>query len=697
MTELAAWPCDVVLNGVVGSLGPGADAGGAARRADPRPGQQGVAGRRRPAGEGRGDAAGADRPGRLRALGAGAVPARRRPAARCGGWCVTASGGPFRGRRRDELAEVTPAQALAHPTWNMGPVVTINSATMVNKALEVIEAHELFDVPYADIEVDGAPAVGDPLDGRVHRRLDPRPGQPAGHAAADRARRSAGRTGCPTPPPAVDWTTAHTWEFLPLDDAAFPAVRWPRPPARPGAAGRRSTTPPTRSAWPRSSPAGCRSSASSTPCERVLEEAPDFAEPGTVEDVLAAESWARAHAPGDHRGVGGRSLMAYLLGVVLFALAILISVSLHEAGHMLTAKAFGMKVTRYFVGFGPTLWSFRRGETEYGLKGIPLGGFCKIVGMTPQDDDVEPGRRAARDVALPGVEADDRDVRRLDHPLRARPGRALDHRGLRRPAQPGLPDHRRRRHRPEPAVVAARAVRGAARTRPAPCTAGDPASPATQAGSCATATGSPRSTARRSPPAATCSTRPRPRRPARRTIAYVRDGSRRTTSRRPRRRASARRWTTRRAPPRRSPRSASALRPSRHRSDRRTARSRRSAPPPTSPARWPCGTAHAIAAHPAEGPRPVERDHRRRAGHRTPRSAWSAPAGSAARPWRTTPGMVFFMLFVVAELLHRRVQPAAAAAAGRRPHRHRLVRAGPLLALRPDRPAPTRAGSTTSS
>jgi membrane-associated protease RseP (regulator of RpoE activity) len=83
--------------------------------------------------------------------------------------------------------------------------------------------------------------------------------------------------------------------------------------------------------------------------------------------------------------------MAFLLGVVAFALAILVSVSLHEAGHMLTAKAFGMKVTRYFVGFGPTLWSFRRGETEYGVKGIPLGGFCKIVGMTPQDDDVEPG------------------------------------------------------------------------------------------------------------------------------------------------------------------------------------------------------------------------------------------------------------------------------------------------------------------
>jgi len=79
------------------------------------------------------------------------------------------------------------------------------------------------------------------------------------------------------------------------------------------------------------------------------------------------------------------------LGVVIFALIIFVSVCLHEAGHMGTAKMFGMKVTRYFAGFGPTIWSFRKGETEYGIKAIPLGGFVKIVGMTPQDDDVEPG------------------------------------------------------------------------------------------------------------------------------------------------------------------------------------------------------------------------------------------------------------------------------------------------------------------
>jgi membrane-associated protease RseP (regulator of RpoE activity) len=81
--------------------------------------------------------------------------------------------------------------------------------------------------------------------------------------------------------------------------------------------------------------------------------------------------------------------MAYALGVFLFAVGIIVSVCLHEAGHMYTAKAFGMKVTRYFVGFGPTLWSFRRGETEYGIKAIPAGGFVKIVGMTPAEEDVD--------------------------------------------------------------------------------------------------------------------------------------------------------------------------------------------------------------------------------------------------------------------------------------------------------------------
>jgi membrane-associated protease RseP (regulator of RpoE activity) len=80
------------------------------------------------------------------------------------------------------------------------------------------------------------------------------------------------------------------------------------------------------------------------------------------------------------------TVLAWLFGVVLFALGICLSVALHEAGHMVAAKSFGMKVRRYFIGFGPRIWSFRKGETEYGLKAIPLGGFCDIAGMTAMDE-----------------------------------------------------------------------------------------------------------------------------------------------------------------------------------------------------------------------------------------------------------------------------------------------------------------------
>jgi membrane-associated protease RseP (regulator of RpoE activity) len=78
--------------------------------------------------------------------------------------------------------------------------------------------------------------------------------------------------------------------------------------------------------------------------------------------------------------------MTYLLGVVAFVIALVLSVVLHEAGHFLTAKKFGMKATQFFAGFGPTIWSFRRGETEYGVKALPFGGFVKIVGYTPLEE-----------------------------------------------------------------------------------------------------------------------------------------------------------------------------------------------------------------------------------------------------------------------------------------------------------------------
>ena len=77
--------------------------------------------------------------------------------------------------------------------------------------------------------------------------------------------------------------------------------------------------------------------------------------------------------------------MSYLLGVLIFVVALLVSIMLHEAGHLVTAKAFGMKATKFFIGFGNTLWSFKRGETEYGIKSLPLGGFVDITGRSNLD------------------------------------------------------------------------------------------------------------------------------------------------------------------------------------------------------------------------------------------------------------------------------------------------------------------------
>lgn len=136
---------------------------------------------------------------------------------------LTASGGPFRGRSRDDLAQVTPEQALAHPNFAMGRVITTNSATLVNKGLEVIEAHLLFDIPFERIDVVVHPqqmihSMVEFVDGAVVAQI----GLPTmlvpiamGMAWPDRV------PGAETP---VDWTRASDWRFEPVDDEAFPAI-----------------------------------------------------------------------------------------------------------------------------------------------------------------------------------------------------------------------------------------------------------------------------------------------------------------------------------------------------------------------------------------------------------------------------------------------------------------------------------------
>jgi len=85
--------------------------------------------------------------------------------------------------------------------------------------------------------------------------------------------------------------------------------------------------------------------------------------------------------------------LAYILGIVILVIGIGVSVALHELGHMIPAKKFGVKVPEYFIGFGPKIWSFKRGETEYGVKAIWLGGYVKLVGMLPPARPGRPGRR----------------------------------------------------------------------------------------------------------------------------------------------------------------------------------------------------------------------------------------------------------------------------------------------------------------
>jgi 1-deoxy-D-xylulose-5-phosphate reductoisomerase len=209
---------------------------------------------------------------------------------------LTASGGPFRGRSRAGLAEVTVAEALAHPTWSMGPVVTINSATLVNKGLEVIEAHLLFGVPLERIEVVVHPTSV------VHSMVEFHDGSTLVQASPPSmlipiALAMAWPDRVPDAAPPVDWTRPETWEFFPLDDEAFPAVRLAR---TAGATG--GTAPAVFNAANEvcvdAFRRGTLRFVDIVPVVgRVLaDHVPSTVDDLTVDDVLAADRWARAHA-----------------------------------------------------------------------------------------------------------------------------------------------------------------------------------------------------------------------------------------------------------------------------------------------------------------------------------------------------------------------------------------------------------------
>ena len=208
---------------------------------------------------------------------------------------LTASGGPFRGRARASLVDVTPAQALAHPTWDMGRVVTTNSSTLVNKGLEVIEAHLLFGVPYDRIEVTVHPqsivhSMVEFVDGSTIAQASPPDMRLPISLGLDWPNRVAG-VGVP-----LDWTTASTWSFEPLDHEAFPAVALAK---RVGEAG---------STWPAVFNAANEVAVHAFHDGRIgyldivdtVGRIVDLHEPATgeptLESVLAADAWARQAA-----------------------------------------------------------------------------------------------------------------------------------------------------------------------------------------------------------------------------------------------------------------------------------------------------------------------------------------------------------------------------------------------------------------
>ncbi|MFI5099288.1 MAG: 1-deoxy-D-xylulose-5-phosphate reductoisomerase, partial [Actinomycetes bacterium] len=211
---------------------------------------------------------------------------------------LTASGGPFRGRSRSELVDVTPEQALAHPTWSMGPLVTVNSATLVNKGLEVIEAHLLYDIPFERIDIVVHPqsvvhSMVEFVDGSTLLQASP-PDMRLPIAVA-----LAWPDRVPEAVPPCDWTEAGSWDFEPLDEEAFPAVRLARE------AGTAGGTAPAVYNGANEEAVGAFLTGG-LPFLKIVDTVADVLRehdgaahadrPLTLEDVLAADAWSRARA-----------------------------------------------------------------------------------------------------------------------------------------------------------------------------------------------------------------------------------------------------------------------------------------------------------------------------------------------------------------------------------------------------------------
>ncbi|MEU6659890.1 1-deoxy-D-xylulose-5-phosphate reductoisomerase [Streptomyces sp. NPDC046821] len=210
---------------------------------------------------------------------------------------VTASGGPFRGRTKADLANVRPEDALAHPTWAMGPVITVNSATLVNKGLEVIEAHLLYDIPFEQIEVVVHP------QSYVHSMVEFTDGSTLAQATPPDMRGPIAiglgwPERIPGAAPAFDWTKASSWEFFPLDTEAFPSVGLARHVGKLAGTAPAVFNAANEECVDAFLNGGLPFNGIMETVTRVVEEhgVPAAGTSLTVADVLEAETWARARA-----------------------------------------------------------------------------------------------------------------------------------------------------------------------------------------------------------------------------------------------------------------------------------------------------------------------------------------------------------------------------------------------------------------
>jgi 1-deoxy-D-xylulose-5-phosphate reductoisomerase len=293
-TELAGRPADVVLNGVTGSIGlrptlAALDAGSTLALANKESlivGGPLVTARARPDQIVPVDS---EHSALAQCLRGGRADEVRR-------LLVTASGGPFRGRSRDEMADVTPEQALNHPTWAMGPVITVNSANLVNKGLELIEAHLLYRLPMDRIDVVVHPqsivhSMVEFVDGSVLAQASP-PDMRLPIALA-----LAWPDRIPDAVPACDWSTAARWEFEPLDAKVFPAVQLAREVGETG-----GTAPAVFNAANEECVEAFLAgrlpflAVVDTVARVVTEHHVPSSEDLSIDDVLAAEAWARTRA-----------------------------------------------------------------------------------------------------------------------------------------------------------------------------------------------------------------------------------------------------------------------------------------------------------------------------------------------------------------------------------------------------------------